>query len=189
MSKAIRIHAHGGPEVLTYEDVDAGRPGRGQVLVRHTAIGLNFLDVYYRTGLYAAPDGLPLIPGAEAAGVVVEVGEGVEWPKPGDRVAYVDRARRLCGGAADRRRPAGGTSRRRVRRAGGGLHAEGADGGISAASHLCGEAGRHDPLSRGRRRRRPDRRPVGETSRRHGDRQRRVRRRRSRSPRRMATTT
>jgi NADPH2:quinone reductase len=89
MSKVIRIHAHGGPEVLTCEDADAGRPGRGQVLVRHTAIGLNFLDVYYRTGLYPAPDGLPLIPGAEAAGVVVEVGEGVEWPKPGDRVAYV----------------------------------------------------------------------------------------------------
>jgi NADPH2:quinone reductase len=89
MSKAIRIHAHGGPEVLSYEDADAGRPGSGQVLVRHTAIGLNFLDVYYRTGLYPAPDGLPLIPGAEAAGVVVEVGEGVEWPKPGDRVAYV----------------------------------------------------------------------------------------------------
>ena len=88
MSKAIRIHAHGGPEVLIYEDVDAGRPGPGQVLVRHTAVGLNFLDVYYRTGLYAAPNGLPLIPGSEAAGVVVELGEGVVGLKPGDRVAY-----------------------------------------------------------------------------------------------------
>jgi NADPH:quinone reductase len=88
MSKAIRIHVHGGPEVLTYEDVDAGRPGPGQVLVRNTAIGLNFIDVYYRTGLYAAPNGLPLIPGGEAAGVVVDIGEGVEWLKPGDRVAY-----------------------------------------------------------------------------------------------------
>jgi NADPH:quinone reductase len=88
MSKAIRIHAHGGPDVLTYEDVDPGVPGPGQVLVRHAAIGLNFLDVYYRTGLYAAPNGLPLTPGSEAAGTVAAVGEGVDWLKPGDRVAY-----------------------------------------------------------------------------------------------------
>lgn len=88
MSKAIRIHAHGGPEVLTYEEVDSGKPGPGQVLVRHTAIGLNFLDTYYRTGLYPAPNGLPLIPGGEAAGVVVEVGDGVDGLKAGDRVAY-----------------------------------------------------------------------------------------------------
>jgi len=88
MSKAIRIHAHGGPEVLTLDEVDAGCPGPGQVLVRHTAIGLNFLDVYYRSGLYAAPNGLPLIPGGEAAGVVVDLGEGVEGLNPGDRVAY-----------------------------------------------------------------------------------------------------
>ncbi|MEP9371307.1 quinone oxidoreductase [Mesorhizobium sp. KR1-2] len=89
MSKAVRIHAHGGPEVLTYEDVDVGRPGPGQALVRHTAIGLNFLDTYYRSGLYPAPAGLPLIPGSEAAGVVVELGEGVDWLSKGDRVAYV----------------------------------------------------------------------------------------------------
>ncbi|MGO4561697.1 quinone oxidoreductase family protein [Rhizobiales bacterium 3FA27D7] len=88
MSKAIRIHAHGGPEALIYEDVDPGRPGPGQILVRHTAIGLNFIDVYYRNGLYAAPDGLPLIPGGEAAGVVLELGEGVEGLKVGDRIAY-----------------------------------------------------------------------------------------------------
>ena len=74
MSKAIKIHAHGGPEALSYEDYDPGRPGPGQALVRHTAIGLNFLDVYYRSGLYPAPNGLPLIPGGEAAGKVVEVG-------------------------------------------------------------------------------------------------------------------
>ena len=88
MTKAIRIHAHGGPEVLRYEEVEPARPGKGEVLIRHTAIGLNFLDVYYRTGLYPAPDGLPLIPGSEAAGVVLEVGEGVDWPEAGDRVAY-----------------------------------------------------------------------------------------------------
>ena len=88
MSKAVRIHAHGGPEVLVYEDVDVGSPGPGQALVRHTAIGLNFLDTYYRSGLYPAPAGLPLTPGSEAAGVVIEVGEGVDWLKKGDRVAY-----------------------------------------------------------------------------------------------------
>lgn len=88
MSKAVRIHAHGGPEVLAYEDVEVGSPGPGQALVRHTAIGLNFLDTYYRSGLYLAPAGLPLTPGSEAAGVVLEVGEGVDWLNKGDRVAY-----------------------------------------------------------------------------------------------------
>ncbi len=88
MSKAIRVYAHGGPGALVYEDFEPGHPAKGQIRVRHTAIGLNFIDVYYRTGLYPAPDGLPLIPGGEAAGVVGEVGEGVDWLKPGDRVAY-----------------------------------------------------------------------------------------------------
>ena len=88
MSKAIRIHSNGGPEVMVWEDADPGRPGPGQVLIRHTAVGLNFIDVYYRTGLYPAPGGLPLIPGGEGAGVVEEVGEGVIGLKAGDRVAY-----------------------------------------------------------------------------------------------------
>ncbi|MCC2687576.1 MAG: quinone oxidoreductase [Rhizobiaceae bacterium] len=88
MSKAIRIHTPGGPEALRWEDSDPGRPGPGQALVRHTAIGLNFIDVYYRSGLYPAPDGLPLIPGGEAAGVVAETGEGVTAVRTGDRVAY-----------------------------------------------------------------------------------------------------
>ncbi|MGE0282736.1 MAG: quinone oxidoreductase [Rhizobiaceae bacterium] len=88
MAKAIRIHAHGGPEVLTYEDVDPGKPDPGQVLIRQTAIGLNFIDIYYRTGLYPAPNGLPMIPGGEAAGVVIGLGEGVADVKMGDRVAY-----------------------------------------------------------------------------------------------------
>ncbi len=89
MAKAIRVQEHGGPEVLRYEDHDAGKPGKGEALIRHTAIGLNFLDTYFRSGLYPAPAGLPLIPGNEAAGEVLEVGEGVDWVKPGDRVAYV----------------------------------------------------------------------------------------------------
>lgn len=88
MAKAVRVHTHGGPEALVYEEADPGHPGAGQVLVRHTAIGLNFIDVYYRMGLYPAPAGMPVIPGGEAAGVVLEVGEGVDWLKAGDRVAY-----------------------------------------------------------------------------------------------------
>lgn len=88
MAKAIRIHAHGGPEVLRYEEVDTCKPGRGEALIRHTAVGLNFIDVYFRTGLYPAPGGLPLTPGSEAAGEVIATGEGVDWLRPGDRVAY-----------------------------------------------------------------------------------------------------
>ncbi|TIV94818.1 MAG: quinone oxidoreductase, partial [Mesorhizobium sp.] len=88
MSKAIRIHAHGGPEVLAYEDADPGQPSAGQILIRHTAIGLNFIDVYHRSGLYPPPGGFPLIPGGEAAGAVLAVGAEVNWLKPGDRIAY-----------------------------------------------------------------------------------------------------
>lgn len=88
MVKAIRIHEHGGPEVMRYEEFDPGRPGAGEVLLRHTAIGLNFIDTYFRTGLYAAPQGLPMTPGGEAAGVVIELGEGVSGLSVGDRVAY-----------------------------------------------------------------------------------------------------
>ena len=86
MSQGIRIHEHGGPEVLRWEEVPAAEPGRGEVLIRHTAIGLNFIDVYERTGLY--PGTLPLVPGREAAGVVEDVGRGVRTLVPGDRVAY-----------------------------------------------------------------------------------------------------
>ncbi len=88
MVKAIQVSTHGGPEVLTYTDVDPGKPGPGEVLIRHTAIGLNFLDTYFRSGLYPAPNGLPLIPGGEAAGVVEALGEGVGGLSAGDRVAY-----------------------------------------------------------------------------------------------------
>jgi NADPH2:quinone reductase len=84
--KAIRVHTPGGPEVLRYEDVDVGDPGPGQVRIRQFAIGLNFIDVYHRTGLY--PLAKPFIPGSEGAGEVVSVGEGVDEFVPGDRVAY-----------------------------------------------------------------------------------------------------
>jgi NADPH2:quinone reductase len=86
MPHAIRIHAHGGPEVLRWEAVAASDPGRGEVLIRQTAIGLNFIDVYERTGLY--PGALPSGLGREGAGVVEAVGPRVRGFKPGDRVAY-----------------------------------------------------------------------------------------------------
>jgi NADPH2:quinone reductase len=90
MTKAVRVLQHGGPEVLTYEDVTIGTPGRGEVHIRNEAIGLNFLDVYFRTGLYPAPNGLPLTPGHEGAGVVLALGPEVTGLKAGDRVAYAD---------------------------------------------------------------------------------------------------
>ncbi len=87
MTKAIRIHKTGGPEVLQWEDVEVGEPGEGEIRVRHTAIGLNYIDVYFRTGLYPGPD-LPFSLGLEAAGVVEAVGAGVEDLAEGDRIAY-----------------------------------------------------------------------------------------------------
>lgn len=87
MAGAIRIHETGGADVLRYEDVEIGQPGPGQVKLKQTAIGLNFIDVYFRTGLYPAP-GSPFTPGLEAAGVVEAVGDGVRDVTAGDRVAY-----------------------------------------------------------------------------------------------------
>ncbi len=86
MTKAIRIHEHGGPEVLRWEDVEVGAPGPGQARVKHSAIGLNYIDTYQRSGLY--PLQLPITLGMEGAGVVEELGEGVSGLAVGDRVAY-----------------------------------------------------------------------------------------------------
>lgn len=87
MTNAIRIHAHGGPDVLRWEDVPTPEPGPGEALVHHTAVGLNYIDVYFRTGLYKVPT-LPATIGMEAAGVIRAVGAEVMGFKPGDRVAY-----------------------------------------------------------------------------------------------------
>jgi NADPH2:quinone reductase len=98
MPHAIRIHEYGGPEVMRWEEIPPRDPGRGEVLVRQTAVGLNFIDVYERTGLYGGslPGGL----GREAAGVVTAVGPRVAEVKPGDRVAY---ASNTAGAYADER--------------------------------------------------------------------------------------
>lgn len=89
MVQAIRVHETGGPDVMRWEHVDVGEPGSGEARIRQTAIGLNFIDTYFRSGLYPAPAGLPFTPGNEGAGIVQTVGEGVAFLKPGDRVAYV----------------------------------------------------------------------------------------------------
>jgi NADPH2:quinone reductase len=86
---AIRIHEHGGPEVLRYETVDLPAPGEGEVQLKHTAIGLNFIDTYHRSGLY--PLDLPSGLGSEAAGIVEAVGPGATEVRPGDRVVYTGR--------------------------------------------------------------------------------------------------
>jgi NADPH2:quinone reductase len=97
MPNAIRVHEVGGPEVLRWEEVEVGEPGAGQVRIKQAAAGLNFIDVYHRTGLYAQP--LPFTPGVEGAGTVEAVGDGVDGLKPGDRVAYAG----PIGGYADDR--------------------------------------------------------------------------------------
>ena len=99
MARVVKVHAYGGPEALQVEDADPGRPAKGEALIRQSAIGLNFIDVYHRTGLYPQPS-MPFTPGMEGAGVVEAVGEGVSDLKPGDRVAYAG----TLGGYAEMRR-------------------------------------------------------------------------------------
>ena len=87
MTHAIRVHEYGGPEVLKWEEVEVGDPGPGQIRIRQTAVGLNYIDVYLRTGLYPQ-ETMPFTPGMEGAGVITAVGKGVRDLKVGRRVAY-----------------------------------------------------------------------------------------------------
>lgn len=98
MATVVRIHETGGPEVLRVEQAEPGRPGAGQVLLRQTAIGLNFIDTYHRSGLYPLPE-LPAVLGREAAGVIEAVGPGVTGLAEGDRAAYA----MVSGAYAERR--------------------------------------------------------------------------------------
>src|SRR5882757_5625273 len=88
MVAAVRVHKHGGPEALTFEEVEVPAPGPGQARVKNHACGLNFIDTYFRSGLYPSASGLPFIGGNEGAGEVVSVGPGVTDVKVGDRVGY-----------------------------------------------------------------------------------------------------
>lgn len=103
MVAAVRVHKHGGPEVLTLEDIEVGAPGQGQVRVKQHACGVNFIDTYFRIGMYPSPVGMPFVAGNEGAGEVTAVGPGVTDIKVGDRVAYVVG---LGGYAAERLLPA-----------------------------------------------------------------------------------
>jgi NADPH2:quinone reductase len=87
MTGVVRVHQTGGPEVLRYEQVDVGQPGPGQALIRQTAVGLNYIDIYFRSGLYPAPS-LPFVAGQEGCGVVEAIGDGVSDIEVGQRVAY-----------------------------------------------------------------------------------------------------
>jgi len=89
MVAAVRVHKVGGPEVLTYEEIDVPAPGPGQVKVKQHACGVNFIDTYFRMGMYPSPVGLPFVSGNEGAGEVIAVGSGVTDLKVGDRVGYV----------------------------------------------------------------------------------------------------
>ena len=89
MVAAVRVHKAGGPEVLTFEDIEVGAPGQGQVKLKQHASGVNFIDTYFRMGMYPSPVGFPFVAGNEGAGEVTAVGPGVTDIKVGDRVAYV----------------------------------------------------------------------------------------------------
>jgi NADPH2:quinone reductase len=89
MVAAVRVHKTGGPEVLTYEDIDIPAPGPGQVRLKQHAAGVNFIDTYFRIGMYPSPVGMPFVSGNEGAGEVIAVGPGVTDLKVGDRVGYV----------------------------------------------------------------------------------------------------
>lgn len=89
MVAAVRVHNTGGPDVLTVDDVEVGAPGEGQIKIKQHACGVNFIDTYFRTGMYPSPVGLPFVAGNEGAGEVIAVGPGVTDLKVGDRVAYV----------------------------------------------------------------------------------------------------
>jgi NADPH2:quinone reductase len=89
MVAAVRVHKTGGPEVLTYEQVEVGAPGQGQIKVKNRAIGVNYIDTYFRMGMYPSPVGMPFVAGNEGAGDVIAVGPGVTDIKVGDRIGYV----------------------------------------------------------------------------------------------------
>src|ERR1700690_781847 len=103
MVAAVRVHKQGGPEALIFEDIQIAAPGQGQVKIKQHACGVNFIDCYFRMGMYPAPAGLPFIAGNESAGEVIAVGPGVTDLKVGDRVGFVGP---LGGYAAERLVPA-----------------------------------------------------------------------------------
>ena len=142
MVAAVRVHKTGGPEVLTYEDVEVPAPGPGQIKIKNHACGVNFIDTYFRMGMYPSPVGMPFVSGNEGAGEVIAVGPGVTDMKVGDRVGYTFGARGLCGRAPAAGRPGGEASGEDQLRAGRRHDAQGHDGAVFAAANLQGAKGR-----------------------------------------------
>ena len=142
--RAIRIDQPGGPEVMRLEEVELPPPGKGEVRLRQHAIGINFIDIYHRTGFYP-PAKTPFTPGSEGAGEVVEVGPSVEGLKPGDRVAYAGSP----GAYAEERNIEARFLFKLPQidfvRDGRGDDAQGPHGAISGAPDLSRQRGRHDP--------------------------------------------
>ena len=174
MPKAILIHTTGGPEVLRFEEYDPGMPGHGEALVRHEAIGVNFIDIYHRTGLYPLPH-LPAVIGMEGAGIVEAVGEGVSEVSVGDRVAYAG----LPPGAYAEVRviPAHRLvvlPQKHFHASGGRHDVKGNDRPIPPSRVLQGQTGRNDPHPCGSGRRWDTCMPVGKAPRRNGNRNSRV---------------
>ena len=160
MVKAIRVYRTGGPEVLKHEEIELAEPGRGEIRVKHEAIGVNYIDTYFRSGLYPSPDALhPRQRGGGRRHRGRQGRDGLQDRRPG----------RLCGGTSQLRRggECAGGSRGEIAeghflRDGGRDDAQGDDGGISPSPHLQGAQGRHDPRACGGRRRRPDLVPMGQ---------------------------
>ena len=185
MAYAIRFEKPGGPDVLSWQEVEVGKPGQGQVRLRHRAVGLNYIDTYHRSGLYSLPmpSGLGSEGGRRRRGGRTR-GQRAEAGRPRRLCRRADR--RLCRGAGHAGRPPRSGARRHHRPAGGGDDAEGHDRLVSRAPHPSGQTRRDDPDPCRGRRGRPHRLPMGKASRRHRDRHRRRSRKRRRSPSRTA---
>ena len=183
--KAVMIAKHGGPEVLSVEDATLAAPGPGEVQIEHKAIGLNYIDTYFRTGLYPAPS-MPFTPGNEGSGVVLAVGKGVEGFKKGDRVAYVGTL-----GAYTSARNIGADKLVKLPAkisfdAGAAMMLKGLTAEYLLFSHLQGEEGPYDSGTCRRGWHRPYPVPMGEIARCNRDRHGRGRPKRASSPSRMA---
>ncbi len=183
MVAAVRVHKHGGPEVLTLDDIEVPAPGQGQIKIKQHASGVNFIDTYFRVGMYPSPVGMPFVSGNEGAGEVTAVGPGVTDVKVGDRIAYVVP---LGGYAAERLLPA----ERAVKLPDNITYEQAAAMMLKGMTvqyllnrTFKGRQGHHCAHSRRGRRRRLDRLPMGQSSRRHRDRHRRLQGKGPNSPR------
>ena len=171
MIKAIRIHSPGGPEVMKWEDVPRPEPGPGEALIKQEAVGLNYIDVYFRSRpLQGADHAADHRPGGRRHGARRRPGR--DHGKAGRPRRLCRRAGRLCHRAGDRRRPAGEAAGRDRLQDRGGDDAAGHDGAVSDPPHASGEVRRNDRRARRRRRRGADPVPMGEAPGRHRDRRR-----------------